>query len=118
VSILGHMDSVVLPFERHDVGKGYASCGAVETRQATPEECEKYGIKVVSDLSRRVFNDLNLNWNPMSEKKAERLWGEGLSIPDIAAKLKRDRWETFLLILHLLRDGRIADRGENWVEAN
>ena len=57
-----------------------------------------------------ILEDLDFSWEQKQIDRAEYLWGEGFGVPDIAAEFKRSVDETFLLMLHLSREGKIKKR--------
>lgn len=57
-----------------------------------------------------ALQDLDFSWFPEEVEKVRILWGQGNSVYQIAASLKRDPDEVSLLIMSLARENRILKR--------
>jgi len=74
--------------------------------------CEEQEIQY-SDLEDEdifILSDLNLSWRLSEMDKAVKLWNKGEHLLNISAALNREGDETFILLLHLGRLGRIQER--------
>ncbi len=61
-------------------------------------------------MKKIILEDLDFEWEQSEMDKALDLWKEGYGVPDIAVKLNRKLDETFLLMMHLSRQGKVKRR--------
>lgn len=57
-----------------------------------------------------ALSDLNFDWDHSEVIKFENLWNKGLSLQEIAFKLKRNQDEIAVIILDRARKGKIKKR--------
>ena len=61
-----------------------------------------------------ILDDLEFAWKKEEIRKAIKLWEYGVSLNGMVKRLKRNKDEVFLLLLHLVRTAEIKPR-ENYI---
>ncbi|OIJ12684.1 hypothetical protein BKP37_12850 [Anaerobacillus alkalilacustris] len=57
-----------------------------------------------------ALSDVNMDWEHKDVEKFETLWKEGISLKEIARKLKRTHDEVGVIIMDRARKGKIKPR--------
>ena len=73
-----------------------------------------YMNRTMKDDAIIILDDLEFAWKKEEIRKAIKLWEYGVSLNGMVKRLKRNKDEVFLLLLHLVRTAEIKPR-ENYI---
>lgn len=57
-----------------------------------------------------ILEDLNFYWKEKDIEKVLKAWEDNMPVPLIAREVRRNIDETFLLLMHLTREGKLKKR--------
>lgn len=61
-----------------------------------------------------ILEELDFEWDKKDIEKVNELWNQGAHLKNISKAVNRSPEETFLLLMHLAKKGKIKER-ENYI---